>query len=304
MQKIKNWIKNNKMLAGVLGLGAGFFFLSHKGGGGDASIPPVAGSGPISQADESYTSPGPYDYTTPTTGGSGVDYGDTPGSTGDEAGPDDDGEQASPTSPGTVTVVVQTPEATTTAGSTSVDNPTSTPAPSGGQTATAQQGITVAGKFFAGATSSTMTGGSKNQYGTYMIHAIRFPGRIEYWWHYTQGPSSGKWTGPHNSPATATPPKPVATSSAPQPTTGGGSSAPAPAAAPTPSTGGGAAPAQPSGQQVGDKFFPGAIGHTMNGGGKNEYGQYVIHIISYPGGRKETWWHYTSGKSAGKWTKH
>lgn len=58
-------------------------------------------------------------------------------------------------------------------------------------------GVTIAGKFFPGAVSHHMQGGGTNKYGQYNIHIVVYPRRSETWWHYSRGPSAGKWTGPH-----------------------------------------------------------------------------------------------------------
>lgn len=71
------------------------------------------------------------------------------------------------------------------------------PPPPPPTTPTAPAGIQVGDRFFPGATSSHMDGGGRNQYGTYVVHVIVYPGRTERWWHYTQGSARGKWTGPH-----------------------------------------------------------------------------------------------------------
>lgn len=51
---------------------------------------------------------------------------------------------------------------------------------------------------------------------------------------------------------------------------------------------------------IAGKTFPGAIGHSIVGSGKNKEGHYTTHLIRYPG-RTERWNHYSSGPKAGKW---
>lgn len=239
---LKAWFLKNKMLVYIGGGAAGLFLLAKRGqsgSGGDpitATVVPVASAADDSGLDTGTGGDGgPFDTTFPIDPSTGGEEG---GGTGDEpADPEPPFDPESPPAP-------------------------ATPAASAAAPSSQQQGITLAGHFFAGATSSRMTGSGSNSFGKYMIHLITFPGRTETWWHYTSGKSSGKWTQHGSSGDTSNPSKPA---------TKGGSSAPAPT--PTPKAPTPKAPSAPG---------------------------YYVPIQSYDmNGDVYQWHHYTSGSRKG-----
>lgn len=191
---LSGWVKKNKLAAGGIAAGAGFLFLSKKGDSGGGGSTLVSDSGPATSPLSDVSNYGPNESTGDGGGEQGTGTG-LPTDPGTTTTPDDLGDAPDPAdaAPTPITVVVQSPERPE-----APDPGPSTPTPSFTETATTQQGVTLAGHFFPGATGSTMTGSGSNQYGKYMVHRVAFPGRMEYWWHYTSGSASGKWTGPHS----------------------------------------------------------------------------------------------------------
>lgn len=182
MRKITEWIKRNKLLAAAAGLGGGILFLSKAGGES------VSGS----SADDATITRG---LITPVTGSPSEDSelpNDSEGEFPPEAGfppePEFPAEPPLPLEPEPAAI----PEP-------AFEPEVSTAAP----VAAAAGGLTIAGKDFPGATGRTQTGSGKNEFGSYSIWRITFPGRTETWWHYYSGSANGKWTGPHNGNVTS-----------------------------------------------------------------------------------------------------
>lgn len=175
--KISSFIKRNKLLVGAGAVGGGVLLLSNRGSGeSDGQIID-------SEGNEGFVSDGPVQLV-PVAGAP------SEGSDDFDIEPNDDqpiSDEIVEPEPGT-TVIVNVPANTTGAGA-----PVNPPKSAG-------SGVTINGRFFAGAKSHRIVGTQRAGGDTYQIHLIDFPGRNEYWWFYTGGPNRGRWTGPHRSP--------------------------------------------------------------------------------------------------------
>lgn len=134
------------------------------------------------------------------------------------------------------------------------------PAAEGPTTETNAGGITIHGRFFAGATSSRIAGTGKLGDKQYVEYVITFPGRQEHWQFF---PASGNWREANNSATGPGKNKPPAKN----PGNGGGGGGNQPVSGPPQTSPPAKDPANPNAVNTGNRCVDGGVGgHTPPAG--------------------------------------